>query len=871
MRSITVSLFIAGWAFIQLSSSPVPACGASAAIGIFKKKKQETTVDKQDDQATNAQAYEKITGKDARTQRGLFVVHETKHDVYFEIPRRLLNRDLLVVNKIRKAPQALNEAGINRGINYENKLIRLELDSAANKLLIRAVKPKPHYPPDDAIGQSVEENFISPIIESLPVEAYNPDSSAIVIKVNDLYNGTGTSLNNVFNQINIGTAAITGLSKIVAARPFDNNVAVTSELTTKVVEGNASIYVTVEVVSSLTLLPETPMTARYENDRIGYFTLPQLFFSDDQQQMEQRHLITRWRLEPKPGEVADYRNGHTVEPAKPIVFYIDASTPHRWRPYIRQGVESWQTAFERAGFKNAILVRELPDSVRADSDDVNYSVITYVASPKINAMGPSVCDPRSGEIIEADIIWWHNVLSLLQKWIIVQTGAANPDARTTPLPDTLMGEAIRFVACHETGHSLGLRHNMMGSAAFPTDSLRSRSFTGRVHSTTASIMDYARYNYVAQPGDSVEHFAPGIGAYDLLAIEYGYRWTGNDRPDDDAALLLDLLDRHTGRLYLYSEAQDARAAIDPRAQSEDLGDDPVRSSQLGIANLKRIMPHLADWTATGQKGQTYENAGRLYNAVINQWNSYLYHAMANIGGIYMDNITVGDGRARYTFVEKEKQQAALQFLLDEALTDPQWLFGAAINRYVFPTVGTPDGFQENAPSLVLKNIHSYILWDLLENKRLTRMLENEAQRGHSAFTVAQLLEHLHRHLFGLTERSAIPNAAERSLQKSLVDALILSASKENTTREKKSLTDDRLAIESEPRCSHDRSASHALAKAPNFNGSYADRISDAVSMKRGELLRIKELLEKRTSTADVPTRYHYRDLILRINTALGIQ
>jgi hypothetical protein len=861
---------------VQTPLLSFPASGMTST-GIFKKKKKTPDVEQADSLKNKPSDYEKIAGKDSVVRQGLFLIHKNKGDFYFEIPLPLLERDLLVVNKILKAPPALTEAGVNRGINYENKLIRFELDREDKKLNIRAVEPLPHFPEGDAIGQSVRENFISSLIESFPVEAYNKDSSAVVVKVNPVYNGTETSLNNVFNQINLGTAAIKNLSKIISARAFENNVAVLSELTTKVTEGNASIYITVEVSSSLALLPEKPMTGRFESNRIGYFTTARTCFSDRQHQMENRRLITRWRLEPKPEDTSAYRNGTLVEPAKPIVFYIDTSTPKQWRKYIREGVESWQTAFECAGFRNAILVRELPDSVRAGSDDLNYSVITYVASPKVNAMGPSVYDPRSGEIIEADIIWWHNVLSMLQKWITVQTGAANPDARTLPLPEELMGEAIRFVACHETGHTLGLRHNMMGSSAFPTDSLRSKTFTGRMNSTSASIMDYARYNYVAQPADGVTHFAPNIGPYDLLAIEYGYRWTGNDQPEADAAMLFDLLDRHPGQLYKYSEAQDARDVVDPRAQSEDLGDDPVASSQFGIANLKRIMPQLIEWTKTGEQQQSYEETGRLYNAVINQWNNYLYHVLANIGGLYMENITLDDGQKRYTFVEKEKQQASLRFLLREVLADQQWLFGTPVNAYVFPMQNTPDGYLENAPSLLLKNAQSYIFWDLLENKRLTRMLENESLNGAAAFTVVELLESIHRHIFGVTERGAVPTLSERSLQKGLVDALISAVAKENITREKKKLRDEHPFFDRQPPlCSHqacDEQAAgeHALTKAPNFYGSYADRISDAVSMKRGELLRIRDLLEKRRQTVDTASRYHYKDIILRINTALGIQ
>ncbi len=846
---------------------------------IFKKKKKESkdSESKKDSTETKLKAYKEIVGAGTQTQDGMFRVHKKKNDYYFEIPSHLLNRDLLVINKMQKVPQALNDAGVNKGINYENQLIRFERNNDENKLMVRAITPVPLYPEGDAIGQSVRDNFISPLIDGFKIEAFNADSSAVLIKINDIYNGTETSINNVFNSINLGTSAIKNLSRIVSAKAFQNNVAVLSELTTKVTEGASTIYVSVEVSSSIVLLPEKPMVARYENNKVGYFTTPQTFFSDKQQQMEERKLITRWRMEPKEEDVQAYLSGTLVEPQKPILFYIDSSTPPQWRKYIKEGVENWQVAFERAGFKNAIIATELPDSIQADADDVNYSVITYVASPKANAMGPSICDPRSGEIIEADIIWWHNVMSMLQKWITVQTGTVNPAARTLPLPEDLMGEAIRFVACHEVGHSLGLRHNMMGSAAFPTDSLRSKTFTDKMNSTSSSIMDYARFNYVAQPEDGVTQLCPNIGPYDLFAIEYGYRWTNNTEPEKDADFLYNLMQKHTGTLYKYSEAQDSRGAVDPRAQNEDLGDDPVKSSQLGIANLKRIMPFLVEWTKTGKKGQSYVEAGRLYYAVINQWNNYLYHVLANIGGIYMENIEVDDGQKKYTFVEKNRQAASLDFLLEEVLGDPSWLFGTEINQYVFPTQNTPIGYVENAPSLIRKNAQSYIFWDLLENKRLIRMLENERTNGKSSYTVVELLDRIHKHSFGITERGSLPDVTQRELQKGLVDALILSVSKESTNKETKKLMDEHYIFGHEtPGCScHDHdlhvSGSHAISNPPNFYGSYSDRVSDAISVKRGELLRIKELLEKRKQTADLAVQYHYKDMILRINAALDIK
>lgn len=843
--------------------------------GWFKKKKKKTP--EQEEKAKTD--YEKLM-EGSTVTKGMFNVLQKENDYYFEIPVALLNRDLLVVNKLQRVPSELNEAGVNRGVNYENQMLSIEWDKSNKKLMFRQKRPLPLVSTEDAIYQSVKDNFISPFIAAFKIEAVNADSTAVAIKINDIYNGTETSVNNVFTNINLGTSAIKDLSRILSVKSFPNNVVATSELTTKVTEGTTSVYVTVEVSSSILLLPEVPMTGRFDNPKVGYFTNPLLSFGDSQQGTEKKQFITRWRLEPKEADKEAYLRGELVEPVKPITFYIDNSTPRQWRPYIKKGIEDWQTAFEKAGFKNAIVAKEITDSMQIDMDDVNYSVVTYAASEKKNAMGPSILDPRSGEILEADIMWWHNVLSMVREWITVQTGVVCPEARHVQLPDSLMGDAIRFVACHEVGHSLGLRHNMMGSAAFPTDSLRSESFTSKMKSTASSIMDYARFNYIAQPGDHVKVLSPHIGAYDIFAIEYGYRWYGKDTPEAEKELLYDFLSRHTDRLYKYSEAQDVRDAVDPRAQNEDLGDDPVRSSILGIENLKRIVPQILQWTTTGEKGQTYEEASRLYYAVIYQWNNYLYHVLANIGGIYIENTTVGDGVKTYTFVEKEIQRESLDFLINEVLTYPQWLFDTEVAQYTYLLRDTPNGPQENAPTQILKNAQAYILWDLLGNNRLMRMIENEYANGEEAFTVVELMDRLHTSIFGVTERGGIPDVMERSLQKNFLDALLTAAAEPEAVKINKKIADNHFLLdhvppmcsqyEAEQRSLHDASRAGA-PRVLNFYGSQLTRISDAISVKRGELLRIKKLLQKRLGTADTAARYHYEDMILRINTALGTQ
>ena len=849
---------------------------ASTEAKVFpwkKNKKKETT------EEVSKTDFEKIASESNLISRGMFNVYAQDGKYYFEIPVSLLQRDMLVVNKLQRVPFELNDAGVNRGTNYETQMIRFEWNKEEKKIRVRQSRPLPESPENDAITRSVRDNFISPLIADFKLEACNADSTAVIIQINDIYDGSETSINNVFDNINLGTSAIKDLSRIMSIKAFPNNIVATSELTTKVREGMSAVNVTVEVSSSLVLLPEKPMMGRLDDPKVGYFTKDLLYFSDSQQKTEEKKYITRWRLEPKPEDREAYLRGELVEPEKPIVFYIENSTPYRWRKYIKQGIEDWQVAFERAGFKNAIIAKELPDSIAANADDINYSVVTYAASSKANAMGPSILDPRSGEILEADIMWWHNVISMVQEWITVQTGAIDPKARGTKLPDEMMGDAIRFVACHQVGHSLGLRHNMMGSWTFPTDSLRSKSFTDKMNSTASSIMDYARYNYVAQPGDGVTAVSPHIGPYDIFAIEYGYRWYGLPTPEAEKDVLYDFLNKHNGRLYKYSEAQDPRSAVDPRAQNEDLGDDPVRSSELGIANLKRIVPEIIKWTTTGEKGQTYEEASRLYYAVITQWNNYLYHVMANIGGIYIENTTVGDGVKTYTYVEKEKQEASLDFLLNEVLCYPRWLFDTEISDYTFLLRKNPTGVIEYAPSQILKNTQGYIFWDLLSNDRLMRMLENELKNGKKAFTVVEMMDKMHNSIFATTIKGGTPDVMERNLQKGFLDALITAAAESEGVKINKQLTatsGNPYLFHHTPWCSHDEFAIEQAERMGarrelSFYGGQVNRISDAISVKRGELLRIKKLLESRRNTSDTAARYHYDDMILRINTALGLK
>lgn len=855
---VKIGIFFLALAFVAPSH---------AAGGIFKKRKKDTPKD------TVVSDYRKITGRDSAQVKGVAGVFKKDGSFYLEFPVALAGREFLVTNRLQKVPLELNDAGVNKGINYENQVVAFEWQKAAKKLCIRQQRLKPEVPATDKMAQSVTDNYLNPLIAALKIEAVAPDSSTVLVKIDDLFNGKQTSINDVFNNINLGTSANSDLSRILDIKAFETNIVATSELTTIVREGMSKVNITVVVSSSLSLLPEKPMAGRKESPRVGYFTTKRLSYTDRQQELETHRYITRWRLE--PSDEAAYLRGELTTPKKPITFYLDPATPAQLRPYIRKGILDWNAAFEKAGFKDAVRVEEYTDSMAAEGDDLKYSVFTYAASAKSNAMGPSVTDPRTGEIIEADIIWWHNVVSLLREWIVVQTGAVNPAVRRPEIPDSLIGDAARFVACHEVGHSLGLKHNMMGSWAYPTDSLRSPGFLTRMGGTASSIMDYARFNYVAQPGDGVPFVSPHIGPYDMLAIEWGYRWY----PDEEAEKkgLRALLDSHKGRLYEYGDAQPAREAVDPRSLSEDLGDNAMKSAAYGIENLKRIVPEIINWTTTGEAGQTYEDAAKLYAGVIFQWGLYPYHVMANVGGIYLSNAEVGDGQKTYTFVEKEKQREAVQFLLDQYITYPAWLFDTPLSDYTYVLKSTPLGTLEQSPNAMYKNTLNYLLWDLLNNNRMMRMFENEFQNGDEAFTAVEMVDMMHRSIFASTISGKKTDIMTRNMQKAFVDALITAAAESEGVKINKHLYEGQPWLESmlSPYgCAESRAASEDDSRSARLIDMYStqiNRLGDAISVKRAELVKVLNLLKGKRNASDLATRYHYEDLILRIQTALGLE
>lgn len=713
--------------------------------------------------ATGPQSYAKVIPAQASRDSGLFVVRRSGDKIFWEIPDSLLGRDMLWLTRIAAAAADLSPF-TNAGSNINEYLVRFDRDG--DRILLRSQGTR--YVADSTlpIAKSVAANTFAPILQAFDIKAYTPDSGAVVIDVSSFLDddvpsisGLAAGLRTQFKVRRMDPSR----SFVESIKSFPMNLEIRQVQTFEATDPpsqRSTGTVSITTAQSLVLLPREPMRPRYADERVGWFSLRQIDFGSHALKAAERELIRRWRLEPK--DPAAYARGELTEPVKPIVFYLDPGTPTEWRPYIRQGIEDWNQAFEAAGFRNAIIAKDPPtpeEDPEFDPDDVRYSSIRYVANMTRNAMGPSVSDPRTGEIIESDVIWYHNHLRSYRNRLMVETGAANPGARSLDIDHDLIGETVRQVIAHEVGHALGLPHNMIASSSFPVDSLRSPSFTS-ANGVAPSIMDYARQNYIAQPGDGVTRFIRKIGPYDRYAINWGYRiipGAEGATPESERAVL----DR-----WILEKADDPRFrfyggdGMDPRAQTEDIGDDPVRASTFAIMNLKRVAPNLPEWTATA--GEGWDDLSELYGELVSSYARYVGHVITLIGGVERTAKATDQAGPVYVPVSAERQRAAVKFLADQVFTTPTWLVDPTLLRRI-EGVGALDRVRQAQTSALNR---------VLDASRMQRMVEAAVYSDAAGYTPAMLFQDVREAIWSELAGRGTIDPWRRQLQRAHVERLI---------------------------------------------------------------------------------------------------
>lgn len=803
-----------------------------------KKKKAQTEVKaapaKQN--INGLKPYAQVITPKAKSSFGFLTVHKVDNNYFFEIPDSMLNRDILIVNRISKAPTSRQKSRVGYpGDILGSKVIRFE-NKDNKRILVREYSYRERSENKDGMFQSVRNSNTQPIVANFGIETIKKDSltrnyvinvSVFLQKENPLFSFDADSKEYIglLNMVGEGTY-------IDTLKAFPKNIEISTTVTYQSKKGMSNvgfletgsprIPLTYELNSSMVLLPEVPMKARLFDPRVGYFTVGYTDFDSNPQGIEYKKLITRWRLEPK--DEAAYLRGELVEPKKPIIIYIDPATPKKWVPYLIQGVNDWQVAFEKAGFKNAIYALEAPtDDPSWSLEDARHSAIVYKPSDIPNASGPHINDPRTGEILETHINWYHNVMSLLRDWYMIQAGTIDEAARKMQLDDELMGQLIRFVSSHEVGHTLGLRHNFGSSHTVPVEKLRDKAWV-EANGHTPSIMDYARFNYVAQPEDGITRAGifPRIGIYDKWSIEWGYRWLPQfQTPEDEVAFsnqsIIEKL--QTDVRYTFGTESDPN---DPRNQSEDLGDDSMLASLYGIKNLKRIVPQILTWSYEPNK--SYAGAGEIYSGVVSQFNRYLGHVTKNVAGIYSNSITVEqtDEIAR-EFVPANIQKRAIAFLNEQLFTTPEWL----IDRQLMEKA-------KILPVNVICSLQSGVLARLINKNTLDKMSENEILNGKKAYTSAQMFNDLKKVIWSNLGQSDI---YKRNMQKAYVENLINLLDKKGNA---------------------DKNAS---GKRPAY--------SEAPAIAHGQLTELKRLATNAASMTSGTAKGHYQNLITLIDNALS--
>jgi hypothetical protein len=773
-------------------------------------------------------SFDKVINKNATKDEGVFIVYEQEGKYFFEISNDLLNREMLMVSRIAGVPPGFSGFS-SAGSKSAEQVVSFSRNK--DKILLRKKSYEAIADEELPVYESVRANNYEPVIAAFDIEALSKDSSGVVIDVTDLFtkdveaiSGIPSYLRRTYQVRRLDTDR----SFVESVKSFPENIEVRQVMTYVAANPPSAGYtqtLSVEVSQSIVLLPEEPMRKRYADYRVGYFSIRQIDYGSEEQKAAQKEYIRRWRLEPK--DPAAYARGELVEPVKPIVYYLDPATPEKYRSYIIEGILDWNEAFEAAGFKNAVQAK-IPPTKEEDPDwsaeDIRYSTVRWVASTVRNAVGPSVSDPRSGEIIESDIVWFHNHMRSYRNRLMIETGAANPDARKLKLDDDLIGETMRRVISHEVGHAIGLPHNMQSSSAYPTDSLRSGSFTQKWGIAT-TIMEYARQNYIAQPGDENIRFIRQIGPYDKYSVNWGYRVIPDaETPEDELETLDSWIEaKADDPVYRFASS----TGYDPSSQTEDLGDDPVKSSTYGLMNLKRVVPNLIEWTSTD--GEGYDDLEEIYGELIGQWSRYARHVATNIGGVYQSRKASDQEGWIYTPVSKEYQKKAMTFLNEHAFTTPDWLLDEDILYRI----------QAQGVTNTIKNLQSGILRSTMNAGAMIRLSE-QAEFDEDSYPLHEALEDIRKGIWSEVYSSGTNNidAFRRNLQREYLSSI--SAMFEEDTQ------------------------------GGGFRGPTLDiKDSDIRPALRYELTELrKEVVSNISSRTNAETRAHLNDVLTRIDDIL---